>query len=216
MNATPRTSRTGTSLIEVAVSTLLIGIVLVAALDSTGSAVRTTTALSQDLSGETYAAELLEEIMAMPYYDPEAAGPDENFGIEADEPSSPVNRLSFDDIDDYDGWTEGAALAWRSGAARMDTAGWGRVVAVGKIGNDDPTTLLGDNAIDSGARRITVTVTSPSGEVSTLQALRSLGGAMQQAPLSDTTYVTGVLLDISATGGAVSEAVSVLNHASAP
>ncbi|MEM6330612.1 MAG: hypothetical protein AAF790_10225 [Planctomycetota bacterium] len=195
---------------------MLIGLVLVAALNSAGMAVRTANQLSARGPAGAYAAELLEEVLAMPYHDPQSTGPDDYFGIEPGEPSSPVNRLAFDDVDDYDGWSEPSALTWRDGAARLDTAGWGRSVEVVKISLGNASTTLTDGATDTGARRVTVTVTSPTGETTSLSACRSLGGALQQAPAVDTNCVTAVMIDLTSSAGNVSQAVSILNHAAAP
>ncbi len=206
----------GSSLVEVVVSTLLVGLVLVTALDGVGSAVRTTRALSDQLDGHAYAAELMAEILSKPYTDPEEGDANATFGIESDEPSPATNRLALDDIDDFNGWTEGSALATREGAARMDTAGWGRAVEVVKLNHNNATSVIGDSASDKGVRRITVTVTSPTGQVTTLQTIRAAAGAMEQQPAGDTTYVTGVEIQLQTTNQSVTATGSLLNHATAP
>lgn len=209
-------TRAGTSLLEVVVSTLMVGVVLVAAMKTVGSVSRVAIESGTALDGQIVAGEMIAEVLAMPYHDPELANADLNFGIESDEPSPAPNRLAFDDLDDYDGWVEGSALATRAGAARMDTAGWGRQVEVEKLSPDDPTSTLADNAVDQGVRRVTVRATSPTGEVTTLQAIRSVVGAIEQSPAADSTIVTGVLINLTTGTAAVSDATPLINHASGP
>ncbi|MEM8865197.1 MAG: prepilin-type N-terminal cleavage/methylation domain-containing protein [Planctomycetota bacterium] len=211
-----RPQRSGMSLIEVVVSTMLVAVVLVGALNTAGNAIQTSVAASTQLEGHTYAAEMLAEIMAMPYCDPEENDPDGTFGIESDEDTSPANRLLFDDLDDYDDWTEPSALAWRDGAARLDTAGWGRSVTVVKLQKRKVTDTHDDGHNDDDTRLITVEVTSPDGQTTTLQGIRSVAGAVEQEPPLSGVYVTGVLLEIATNEVATSDGVSLLNHASAP
>ena len=210
-----RSPQRGNTLIEVTVSLLLVGVVLVAALRTTGGVAKATLAASTQLDAQLMAGELMAEMLAMPYFDPQAADENELFGIEAGEPS-PVNRAGFDDLDDYNGWVEGSALQTRDGAARMDTAGWGRSATVEKVDASNPTAPLGNAAIDQGVRRITVTVTSPIGDTTTLQSIRALHGAMEQPPAVDTTFVTGVIVELTTGTTAVTDATAILNHASGP
>ncbi|MEN1681096.1 MAG: hypothetical protein AAGJ46_16030 [Planctomycetota bacterium] len=212
----PTPARQGTSLVEVSISTLLVGVVLVAALNCSGIAVKCTKVATEELSGEVYAYEMLAEIAAAAYHDPEAANANEDWGIEPDEPDPPTNRLAFDDVDDYDGWTEGSALAWRNGAARMDTAGWSRGVTVEKVSPTDVNQERADNSYDLGVRRVRVTVTSPTGEITRRFAYFSASGAMEQTPGADTTFITGVLIELQASGATSSGGTAVLNHATGP
>lgn len=211
-----RKLRAGTTFVELAICTLLVGVVLVASLDTAGSAARSAVGLKSQNRVQLYTAKLMSEIMAAPYYDPEAADVDENFGIESGENSSPPNRLGFDDMDDYDDWTESSALQDRDGAANANSTGWSRTVDIVKLSAMSPQTALANNALDQGARRITVTVTSPSGDTTSLQAIRSLDGAVEQPLGVDATLVTGVRMRLSTTNIDTNQRSAINNHASGP
>lgn len=206
----------GTTYVEMTVCTLLVGLVLVAALDSAGSAARTTLGVSQEQQVQQYAARLMAEVLSVSYFDPEADDENENFGIESDEADPPSNRLAFDDIDDFDDWAESSALQARDGAADTNTSGWSRTVNVKKLAAASPYNQLADTAIDQGARLITVTVTAPSGVSSTLQAIRAIDGAMEQSGALDTTFVTGVGLQLTTTSAETRQRSAINNHASGP
>ncbi|MEM9186702.1 MAG: hypothetical protein AAGB00_09430 [Planctomycetota bacterium] len=208
--------RSGLSLIEVAISSLLVGLVLVAALNTAGGAAQASRVNDTLMGGRVYALEMLAEVMAAAYHDPESGNAQQNFGIEADEPNPPPNRLAFDDVDDYDGWIEPSALAWRNGAARLDTANWQRSVEVEKTSRHDPTHVRGDNAYDRGARLITVTVVSPDGEATTLKAIRTAGGALEQPPAIDMLCVAGVVVEVQTATASASDAAAIMNHAGGP
>lgn len=94
--------RRGNTLIEVVVSTVLVGVVLVAALETLGGSVRTqrksTNAAEAWALAERYAA----EIMAKPYEDPQG---NVVFGTEAND-GAVSKRDSLDDVDDYHNWYE--------------------------------------------------------------------------------------------------------------
>ena len=79
-------NRSGFTLIEVAVSTVLVGVVLVASLETIGSALRTARSSEDTVNGQMLAENLLVEAMVMPFKD---TGESPLFGIEADETSSP-------------------------------------------------------------------------------------------------------------------------------
>ena len=205
-----RRLRKGISLAEVVVSTLLIGLVLSAALASVGAAARTTTAAAEGNDALGLAKQLLEEVLVLPYEEPSQTP---GFGPESGESGSPGVRSGFDDLDDYNDWTDSPPKD-RSGVAIAGYAGWTRVVDVKKI-IDSNYSQLPDVAVDTGLRLILVTATSPTGRTVTLQAYRTQeGGALQTQGINQTlvTWV-GVQLQVGS-GNAVSSGVSLLNHAS--
>lgn len=208
--------RGGTTYVEMTLCTLLVGLVLVASLESAGSAARSTIGLNTDLRAQRYAARMMAELMSVSYYDPEAADVDAHFGIEADENSTPSNRLGFDDLDDYDDWAESSALQDRHGAADMNSSGWARTVVITKLQHDNPSNQLSDSDADEGARLITVTVTSPGGDVTVLQGIRGIHGSLQEHLGVDATLVTGVRLQLTTTNVTATERSAINNHASGP
>jgi Tfp pilus assembly protein PilV len=86
---------------EVVVSTLIVGVMTVAALNGLGSTTR-----SSELAGNRgiaagLADDLMAEILSAPYSDPSGTAV---FGLESGESNG--SRAAFDDVDDYNGWTE--------------------------------------------------------------------------------------------------------------
>src|SRR5205807_1031154 len=99
-----------------------------------------------------------------------------------------------------------------NGNAISGFTGWTRSVAVAWADPANPAATLGS---DSGLKRITVTVTSPTGRVTTLVALRSNASAYQRQPSSLVTYVSwsGLTLQVgSGTATTVGAAGSTLNQ----
>ena len=176
--------RLGLSLVEVVMSTLIVGVMLVASLDTVGAVYRTHKLNAARLTGPGLAQELMSEILAMPYEDPEVPG--NSIGLDTGE--SGVNRQDFDDVDDYDNWSsasaeakDGTALAGYSGWQRQATVTWGQL-----------TTPLPTVGTDTGLKRITVTVTDPDGVQTSLVALRYQTGLLEQTPAVDTTAITWI------------------------
>jgi type II secretory pathway pseudopilin PulG len=156
--------RRGLTLAEVVVSTLLVGIVLVAAMSSLGATVRGRTATSNAARAEQFAQELMSEIVAKPYIDP---GVLPLMGPEVGEAAG--NRLAFDDVDDYHNWNV-SPLQDADGNVLPNTTGWRQAVTVEYVNPANPsnTTLL-----DNGLKRITITISRNGAVMTRLVALRS-------------------------------------------
>lgn len=200
-------TRRGLTLVEVTMSTLLVGVVVVASLQSVSNVGRSWTTANQLVDGQGLAQELLREVLMQPYSD--ASDPNATtWGKESGE----TTRAQFDDLDDYDDWTE-SPVKNAAGTALTGYTGWSRTVIVEKI-NTSNYTVKGDGSSDTGLRAVTVTVTSPTSKVTTLKVYRSsLGGTVQ--PLSaDATFVTwvGCTMKIGANAPATT-GVSISNHA---
>jgi hypothetical protein len=114
--------------------------------------------------GQLLAAALMSEILALPYEEPLDAVA---FGREAGELAT--SRAAYDDVDDYNGWTESPPQD-KSGKVLPDRTGWRRQVAVARV---NPNALDVTSLLETGAKRITVTVTHESREVAVLVAIRT-------------------------------------------
>jgi hypothetical protein len=112
------------------------------------------------------------------------------FGIEA--PESRTCRALWDDVDDYNGWTESPPQA-KDGTSLGLPAGWRRDVAVDYVTPDDPTAKSGT---DQGIKRIIVTVTDPAGKKTVVQALRAAGSIYDLQTNTQTTYLSAVGVEI--------------------
>lgn len=202
-------TRRGLSLAEVVVSTMLTGVLLTAALRTVGTAARSSLASAQMVDAMTLARQLLDEITVLPYEDPNQ-GPE--FGPESGESDKQRVREGFDDVDDYRDWEE-SPPRHRDGTPIPGYVGWSREVEVEKV---DPETFSVRSDLDSdlGLRRVTVTVTPPSGESRSVSAYRSRDGGILQPRGVTQELVTWVGVSLETAGGEpVSGGVSITNHA---
>lgn len=140
-----RLKHRGNSLLEVAVSTLLVSVLLVAALQAAGQSLFSQIKAADRVRGQRLARLLLIEIMQRAYSEPGATNPP----IGTD--SSELGRATFDDVDDYHAYGE-VPPQDAAGNALAEYTGWTRSVTVEWI---DPATLA-TAAGESGAKRITV------------------------------------------------------------
>lgn len=206
----PCSRRRGLSLAEVVVSTLLVGILLTAALVSVGAAARTMGSAGEASNATCLARQLLEEITRLPYDDPNQSPV---FGRESGEIAAVGDRSLCDDIDDLVDWDDTPPHD-HHGDEISGYTGWIRsadVVKLSAAGNYE----LPNSSNDQGLRLVTVTVMPSSGRSYTLRALRSKDGGCLQAQGVDQTIVSwvGVTLQ-SGDGGPISGGVGLINHAS--
>ncbi len=204
---TDQLRRRAVTMAEAIASTMIVGIMMVASLEAMQTVVGTWESTDAQSRSRTFAHELLDEILHQPYEEPKSAedqeisasnDPDEaamnqmpapdaqtaTFGRESNE--SGMDRAEFDDVDDYDGWSE-SELESKDGQTIPDTAGWGRSVAVSYA---DPVTLSSAGAVtDTGLKLVSVSVTDPSGRVTTVRALCSRYGPSNLRPPVQKTIV---------------------------
>ena len=135
------------SLIEVVASTMIVGMMAVAALNSLGAATRSSESIGNRAVALGLADELMAEIMQAPYEDPTQTVA---FGREASEAASP--RSAFDDVDDYDGWNRNPPQ-YHDGTVMSERASWRHRVEVHRVAPGNPTQTV---ASDQGCKRIQV------------------------------------------------------------
>jgi len=153
----------GLSLLEAVVSTVLVGVLLVAALRTVGASVFTQYQSSERATAHMLADGLLAEILAKNYRD---TGSSPLFGREAGESST--SKANYNDVDDYQGWSE-SPPQFADGSTMPDLTGWQRSVAVDWV---DPLDLSQTQLWDTGAKRITVTVRHNNVVIMTRTAVR--------------------------------------------
>jgi type II secretory pathway pseudopilin PulG len=154
------------TLVEAVISMVIVGVMFVAALNTVGAS-----RLAQHKSalvsrGRLLAESLMAEILEQDYKYP---GPAPVFGREAGESSG--TRAAFDDVDDYQDWTE-TPLAARDGSLLANSTGWKRTVSVEWIDPLDPAQV---RSVETNAKRITVTVTYNDVPQATLVAIKTAG-----------------------------------------
>ena len=132
---------------------------------------------SHDIAAAVGLAQLLiEEIDLMPWEDP---ADNCTYGLEQDE--NGANRAGFDDIDDYDGYSDQPPCD-RNGNPDGNYTEYTRSVEVVKVDQDDLTSAIADGD-STDVKRIRVTIKRDSRIVVRLTVLRFFGGNRSDAPL---------------------------------
>lgn len=159
-----RCRTTGLSLIESSISIVIVGVMFAAVLNLVGSSQATEYANIHRNRGLVLAQDLMEEILARPYWDLAAQA---GMGPGAGE----VDRMTFDDVDDYKDWSESpptnrdaTAIPWAAGYEREVTVKWRRV-----------NNLNANSATETGIKWIRVEVRYKGKTVADLQAYRTTG-----------------------------------------
>lgn len=194
-------------MVEVLFAAAIVGGMVVASLDAAGMVFRARRLNANGTTGPALAQELLEEILAMPYEDPQSPGG--SIGLESGESNS--TRMTFDDVDDYHNWNSANAVT-KSGAAIAGFAGWRLQVSVVRVQLANPAQ---NSASDAGLKRVTVTATSPVGTKYTATGLRARHGAMEQKLGATTAPVVWLGAELQVGDATVIErrAVRPSNHA---
>ncbi len=172
-------SRTqGFTLVEAAISIVLVSVLLVAALNTLGASKLGQLKTMQRGRGHLLAQGLLSEIMRQSYADPEDVGPIDltagsipAYSLARDSGESGSNRADFDDVDDYHGWTS-KPPQYKDGSAIPNLADWERSVTVERLSLADVKQL---SVSEKGLKRITVTVMHKAVQVAQLVGLKGAG-----------------------------------------
>lgn len=144
-----RTSKHGLTLVEVIVSTMIVGVLMVATLNALGAATSSSKSAGNRSVAIGLADDLMAEILNAKYVDP---GNSPVFGPETGE--SGTSRTAFNDVDDYNGWSEQPPQA-KNGTPLIDRSDWRRRVTVDRVTASDPTTT---SMTETGVKRITIDV----------------------------------------------------------
>lgn len=159
---------------ESLIAVLLVGLLMVAALNSVGATKRRELHSLDQIRGQQLAAALLNEILLQAYAEPVTAAV---FGPESGEAG---NRSLFDDVDDYHNWSASPPTD-RSGQAIAGFTGWTQNVSVQWA---NPTTLAATTAGNTGLKKIAVTVAKGAKTIATAAGYRSMGW-VQTIPTPD-------------------------------
>jgi Tfp pilus assembly protein PilV len=157
--------RPGIALIEAVLSSIVVSLMFIAAMRLVAATRTGELDLEYRHLASHLAAELMAEIMSQPYADPDGLP---LFGLELNEVGA-TSRASFDDVDDYHGWTESPPQE-RDGTARTHLAGWTRSVEVLLVNPASPDST---SLVDAGVKKIIVTITRSDVPISRRTGLRS-------------------------------------------
>lgn len=153
--------RRGLTMIEVAVSTMLVGTLILASLQTVGQVFRFRNETSNQQQGLGLAQQLVARIEQYPYQDPDGGG---TFGREYFEV---VLNQPRDDFDDFHGFTESPPQD-ATGTTLVGFEDWSWRASIQR---KDPVTLQ-DTYSDFGAAVLTVTVSRNGVDVAEMQSLR--------------------------------------------
>jgi MSHA pilin protein MshD len=157
-------SRRGFTLVEAAVSCIIVAVMLTAAL-STAAAARARQQKAVDRQRALFLAQsLMSEITDKAYIDP---GLLPLFGPELAEIGQP--RSVYNDVDDYDGLNE-SPPKYADGTPISGYSRWSRSVTVQWV---QPNNTASASLLDTGVKLITVTVKKNGVPQMVLKALRS-------------------------------------------
>jgi len=155
----------GFTLAEVAVATALVGTLLVASLNVVGGSAAGQARTADLERARLLAQDMLAEVTIRAYEDQDSP----MWGVEPGEAG--INRMGFDDVDDYADLTESPPV-WRDGSAIAGADGWIRSTVVECAATANPAQTV---QIDQGLKRITVTVSRNGAVMARLVAIRSRG-----------------------------------------
>jgi hypothetical protein len=167
MNLPRRKTRRGGSLLEVSLSTLMVGLLMVGSLSTVGASKRHENSTGNNLVSQQLAYGLMNEILQQAYIEPGGTATP-TLGKETGENTG--NRSLFDDVDDYHGWTASPPQD-RNGNALAGATGWTNSVTVTWA---DATTLAATSSVNTGLKKITVTTSKGGKTYSTLTSYRSI------------------------------------------
>jgi hypothetical protein len=201
--------RRGLSIVEASFTTVIVGIMLVAALRTTGVVSRHQITHANRGLKSALAAELMGEVLQAYYADPDDTPV---FGPEPDEETT--SRIDFDDIDDYRNWSEQPPRS-KDGTPLTGFASYRRTVHVEPVSLGDPSTSAG---ADSDLRRIVVEVSGGVGPAVSVESLRSRHGAYEQRPVNEGTFVrwVGLEMQVGESSGTVVAGTNVVNQGPEP
>ncbi len=153
----------GFTLIEAVISIVLVGVLLVAAINTLGATAVSKRNIEHQARGYTLAADLMAEILNQAYEEPvDTPG----FGRESGE--SGGDRVDWDDVDDYDGWSA-TPPETKDGEPLDGYDQWTRSVEVAFV----KPTSLNELGADTGVKRITVTASFNGVPAAELVAIRT-------------------------------------------
>ena len=162
------TLRRGISLVEVTISMVIVSIMSMGVIQMTGVTAKTRALSTDRVRGLGLANDLLAEIQATYWADPDAGVT--SFGVRVDEYDG-VTRTPYNDVDDYDNWTQTPPLEI-DGDPIPGFDGWTRSV------NVEYALLSGTDIVTSGSfetgKLITVTVRRNNRLIAEVSAFRSL------------------------------------------
>lgn len=166
------------TLVEATISTLIVSVMMVAAIGAAAQSARNRQMQADLARGNELARDLLGQIVQLSYEQPGA--PTTILGPEAGE-----TRATFNDVDDFNGFVE-SPPADSNGVAIPGVAAWTRTVVVQWV--TPGAAGMTPTQFETGLKQITVTAISPTGKQMTATAYRSRYGLPDKSVAKAATF----------------------------
>ncbi len=147
----PATRSRGFTMVETAVSTLLVGLLLVGALRTAGSSMLAQNQSMRRAQAAALADSLMTDILGKSYMEPGATAS----AITRESGESSTSKVSYDDVDDFNQWQEQPPQA-ADGTALSNLSGWKRKVLVSWVSVSGTT--IASTSTESNIKQVTVQV----------------------------------------------------------
>lgn len=161
----PRCVGRAFTIAEATISTVIVAVLLAAALTTVGASQTTQRKAALVVRGQLLAEALMAEILWQSYAEPDGA-----ISLGVDTGEAATVRSNYDDVDDYQGWSDSPPTA-KDGTTLTNTAGWKRTVTVEWINATNPSQT---STTETGAKRITVTSLCQNVPQATLVAVKTV------------------------------------------
>ena len=158
-------SRAGISLVEVAVSILIVGLLLVTSLQALGHVTKGKNETADVVRAQHLCRQMLAEVLATAYEEPVDTPV---FGREAAETA--LKRDKYDDVDDFNGRHVGPPSDELRFVLPGFSGAWSRQVTVDLVTAADPSVVAGS---DEGVKRVKITIWKSGSILAEMVALRS-------------------------------------------
>jgi len=156
--------RYGFSMVEAVFCVVLVGGLVVVSLDTLGASKTAQKNLGDRALGQLLASSLMSEILNQSYEDPNQTP---IAGLELTE--NALLRTTYDDVDDYTNWTASPPQN-RDGTTIPEMTDWQESVKIDVV---DPANLNTRMLLDTGVKRITVTIKRNGDVIATLVGIKT-------------------------------------------
>ena len=184
------------TIVEAIVSSVVMAVMLIASVQSITTIAKSRGSLLIERQAVLLCKDMITEVMQC-YYTLPAGSVDG------------ASRGSWLVINDYNGYTE-LPPSTITGTPITGYDGWTRTVLVELVNPADPNGAA--VVTDMGLKRLTVTVTSPSGRGASLVGLRSSIGSFERKPTTQSSFISQIKITLDGGGTAKSSAAVDLNN----
>lgn len=186
MSSADRQCRRAFSIVEATLAMLLIGTTLVAAMNVSAAAHRTSANANQRQQAYRLAHVLMAEVMSQPAV-----------GTDSSNATGGARLGNFDHIEDYDGYRQRSPRDCQHNLLASSQWQWG--VDLGTRASE----TIDSRVVDAGMRTVLVFVEMPDGSRVQLRALRNSSARMERGHKSVTQEIVQVPIEITLGDGSV-------------